>query len=172
MWPKYKNIWMEEENDLPRLLFDRIDGVVQGCLVVFWTDESRVAVFLEQQQIHVLSRDLERIAARTFHGLPRGLHRPAVYVDLGFRSRRQEFTKESKMYSIWFLKYLIVCLSLLPNFLDLLFNLGLRSGTVAELLNRQPKSQVLVAVLFFHVLHQLFDACKIKRMIGIKSFIF
>ncbi len=78
--------------NLPLPLVHRIDGIVQGSFEVFWTYESRVAVFLEQQQIHVFCCDLERIAARTFHGLPRGLHRPAVYVDLGLRSGRQEFT--------------------------------------------------------------------------------
>jgi len=73
--------------DIPWLLLAGCDGVGQQELEVLRPDEPRVAIFLEQQVVDVLGRNLEGEPAGRVHGLLGGLHGLAVDVDLRFGAR-------------------------------------------------------------------------------------
>ena len=78
------------------LLLRRLQGVGQKVLVVFRADETRVAVLLQQQVVHVLRCPVKGEPVRLFHLLLHPVHRTAIDVDLARRSRRQKFSNYRK----------------------------------------------------------------------------
>ena len=76
----------------------RIDGVSQDTLVVFTADESRVTVFLEQQEVHVRGCHLEGEPGGRLHSQLSGFHGFPININLRFGSRCQKFTKSRHIF--------------------------------------------------------------------------
>ena len=152
----------KEKQDLPSPNVARIDGVTKDALVVLGSDEPRVAVLLQEQEVDVAGCDLKGVPGRVLHGSLCGLHGFAVDVDFGLGSRGKKFAE--RRHYLEGLHEKGQDMDLLPDLFDLLPDLGLVARTVAKLLDGQPESQVFVAVLFLHVLHQLSHSCAIQKL--------